>query len=236
MSEIITAYPTSGLTDRSLNSINTALFDYISAIPEISEFFDSVEKLGNESTSLSSDMGIKMTKGVSFIRTQFYNNSNGQLRFMNNSNGTSASTVASANASNMTSETATVDIAVRHAIGINGTVAVWLDGFSKGACMLFNKFGDKYFIANTSGVEKTALNYSDTGGTVNTLSTLFNGDNLYKGGDYIAQPYYHCGVNTGDIYTFDGGSGTAIPYGKFKLGDNDAEFIKIISNFALRLK
>lgn len=235
MSEIITAYPTSGLTDRSLNSINTALFDYISAIPEISEFFDSVEKLGDETTEKSIEMGIKMTKGTSFIRTQIYN-TECQIRFMNNSSAMSASSISSANASDLTSNAITIDIAVSHIIGINGTVAVWLDGFSKGVCMLFNKFGDKYFIANTSGVSNTALNYSDTGGAVNTLSALFNGDNLYKGGDYIAQPYYHCGVNTGDIYTFDGGSGTTIPYGKFKLGDNDAEFIKIFSNFALRIK
>lgn len=235
MSEIITAYPTSGLTDRSLNSINTAFFDYITSIPEISEFFDSITKLGDDTTVSSTDFGIKMTKGTSFIKTQFFN-TNGQLRFMNNSDSTSASSNNLVNATDITSETTKVDIAVSHVIGINGTVAVWLDGFSKGICMLLNKFGDKYFIANTSGVSNTALKYSDTGGAVNTLSTLFNGDNLYTGGDYIAQPYYHCGVNTGDIYTFDGGSGTSIPYGKFKLGDNDAEFIKIISNFALRIK
>lgn len=235
MSEIITAYPTSGLTDRSLNSINTAFFDYITSIPEISEFFDSITKLGDDTTVSSTDFGIKMTKGTSFIKTQFFN-TNGQLRFMNNSDSTSASSNNLVNATDITSETIKVDIAVSHVIGINGTVAVWLDGFSKGICMLLNKFGDKYFIANTSGVSNTALKYSDTGGAVNTLSTLFNGDNLYTGGDYIAQPYYHCGVNTGDIYTFDGGSGTSIPYGKFKLGDNDAEFIKIISNFALRIK
>ena len=234
MGEIITAYPTSGLTDRSLNSINMALFDYISAIPEISGFFDSIEKLG-DSASNYSDFGIKMSKGKSFIKTQFYN-LDGQIRFMNNSNSTSASNTSSANATNLTSATTKVDIAVNHVTGINGTVVVWLDKFSKGICMLLNKFGDKYFIANTSGYADTALNYSDTGGEVNTLSTSFNGDNLYTGGDYIAQPYYHCGVNTGDIYTFDGGSGTSIPYGKFKLGNNDAEFIKLYSNFALRIK
>ena len=233
MSEIITAYPTSGLTDRSLNSINTALFDYISAIPGISEFFDSIEKLGDETTSSQYDMGIKMTKGTSFIRTQFYTTT-GQIRILNNSNSTNASTNATANGTNPTSNALTVDIAVNHAIGVNGTVAVWLDSFSKGVCMLLNKFGDKYFIANTSGYTGTALNYSDTGGAVNTLSTLFNGDNLYTGGDYIAQPYYHYGVNTGDIYTFDGGSGTTIPYGIFNI--KSARFVKIFSNFALRLK
>ena len=235
MGEIITAYPTSGLTDRSLNSINTAFFNYITSIPEISEFFDSIEKLGTDLTTSQYDMGIKMTKGTSFIRTQIYTNT-GKIRFLNNSNNSSGPTASNSNASNATSATATVDIAVNHVIGINGTVVVWLDSFSNGVCMLLNKFGDKYFIANTSGYEKAALSYSDTGGAANTLSTLFNGDNLYKGGDYIAQPYYHFGVNTGDIYTFDGGSGTSIPYGKFKLGNNDAEFIKIISNFALRIK
>lgn len=235
MSEIITAYPTSGLTDRSLNSINTALFDYISAIPEISEFFDSITKLGDDAAVSSTNFGIKMTKGTSFILAQFFN-TNGQLRFANNSNDAKPSTSTLAYATDLTSETTKVDIAVSHVIGINGTVAVWLDRLGKEICMLLNKFGDKYFIANTSGVSNTALNYSDTGGEVNTLSILFNGDNLYTGGDYIAQPYYHCGVNTGDIYTFDGGSGTSIPYGKFKLGNNDAEFIKIISNFALRIK
>ena len=234
MSDIITAYPTSGLADRSLNSINTALFDYISAIPEISEFFDNIEKLG-DSTSSYANTGIKMTKGTSFIRTQFYS-TYGNIRFTNNYDGTSASSDESANATNLTSETTKVDIAVNHVTGINGTVAVWLDSFSKGVCMLFNKFGDKYFIANTSGYKDIAINYSDTGGGVNTLSVLFNGDNFYKGGDYIAQPYYHFGVNTGDIYTFDGGSGSNIPYGKFKLGNNDAEFVKLDSNFALRIK
>ena len=62
MSEIITAYPTSGLTDRSLNGINTVFFNYITSIPEISEFFDSIEKLG-DSASNYSDFGIKMSKG-----------------------------------------------------------------------------------------------------------------------------------------------------------------------------
>lgn len=235
MSEIITAYPTSGLANRSMNSINTTLLDYISAIPEISEFFDSIEKLGSEASGSSYDVGIKMTKGTSFIRTQFYTTT-GQIRFLNNTNTSNASTATAANASNMTDATVTVDIAVNHAIGVNGTVAVWLDSFSKGVCMLFNKFGDKYFIANSSGAPNIALNYSDTGGTVNTLPALFNGDNLNTGGDYIAQPYYHCGVNTGDIYTIDGGGGAGVPYGKFKLGNNDAEFIKIFSNFTLRIK
>ena len=234
MGEIITAYPTSGLTDRSLNSINTTFFNYITSIPEISEFFDSIEKLGDGASGYAGT-GIKMTKGRSFIRTQFFN-TYGEIRFTNNYNGTSGSSDKSANATNLTSETTKVDIAVNHVTGINGTVAIWLDKLGKATCMLFNKFGDKYFIANTSGNKDTALNYSDTGGEVNTLSTSFNGDNLHTGGDYIAQPYYHCGVNTGDIYTFDGGSGTNIPYGKFKLGNNDAEFIKIISNFALRIK
>lgn len=231
MSEIITAYPTSGLTDRSLNSINTALFDYISAIPEISKFFDSIEKIGNNE-SYYADIGIKMTKGTSFIRTQNFN-LNGEIRFVNNSNDTGSGLTS---ASNRTSATINFDIAVNHTIGINGTVVVWLDSFSKGVCMLFNKFGDTYFIANSANSSDISINYSDTGGTVKTLSRIFNGSNLYKGGDYIAQPYYHLGVNTGDIYTFDGGSGTAIPYGKFKLGNNDAEFITIFSNFALRIK
>ena len=234
MGEIITAYPTSGLADRSLNSINTAFFNYITSIPEISEFFDSIEKIGDSESSYA-NTGIKMTKGTSFIRTQF-DNTYGQIRFLNNSNSTSSSSVSSSNASYTTSTTTTIDIAVNHVIGINGTVAVWLDSFSNGVCMLLNKFGDKYFIANISAYEKAALYYSDTGGEVNTLSVSFNGDNLHTGGDYIAQPYYHFGVNTGDIYTFDGGSGTNIPYGKFKLGNNDAEFIRIISNFALRIK
>ena len=59
MGEIITAYPTSGLTDRSLNSINTAFFNYITSIPEISEFFDNIEKLGDGESSYA-DTGIKM--------------------------------------------------------------------------------------------------------------------------------------------------------------------------------
>ena len=65
------------------------------------------------------------------------------------------------------------------------------------------------------------------------LAYPFNGSNISTGGDYIAQPYYHLGINTGDIYTFDGGS-AIIPYGKFKIGN--AEFVRVFDNFALRLK
>ncbi|MGN1416284.1 MAG: hypothetical protein ACI4XF_05550, partial [Oscillospiraceae bacterium] len=68
MSDIITAYPTSGLADRSLNSLNTAFFEYISAIPEIAEFFDSVTKIGDETKTSYSDFGIKFVKGNAYIQ------------------------------------------------------------------------------------------------------------------------------------------------------------------------
>lgn len=223
MSDIITAYPTSGLTDRTFNDINTALFGYISNIPEIATFFDSVETLGAGS-SIYNDYGIKFTKGNSYLRISY--NNNYSLKIDNNGAGTFYP-------SGTTQTTNSVDIAVHSITGINGTTAIWLDEYSKGVCMMFNEYEGKCFLANTSSNKTYSFYYSDTGGTVGNLVSSFNGDNIGTGGDYIAQPYYHLGINTGDIYTFDGGSAT-IPYGKFKIGN--AEFVRLHSNFALRLK
>ena len=222
MSDIITAYPTSGLTDRSFNSLNTAFFEYISNIPEVAQFFDSIEKLGDGTTTSYSDYGIKFIKGNSYLRIAY--NTGYALRLDNNGNNY---------ASNATQATNSVDISVRSATGINGTTAIWFDEYNKGVCMLFNEYEGKCFLANSSSNSTNSFYYSDTGGTVGKLVSSFNGSNIGTGGDYITQPYYHLGINTGDIYTFDGGS-EIIPYGKFKIGN--AEFVKLTSNFALRLK
>lgn len=231
MSEIITAYPTSGLADRTLDSVNTAFYNYISTIPAVTDFFDSITKLGDDTTATQYDMGVKLTKGSSYLRAQFY--ATGQLRFLNNNSNSTVYTSSSAYSTPVTSNTLTVDIPISYVTGINGTTAVWLDDYSKGVCMMFNKFGDKYFLANSSGYTSASWHYSDTGSAVSQLAIPFNGDNIAKGGDVIAQPYYHYGVNTIDIYTFDGGEAT-IPWGVFKLGN--AEFVRLYSNFALRLK
>ena len=224
MSDIITAYPTSGLTDRTFNDLNTAFFGYISNIPEIATFFDSIEKLGDGTTTSYSDYGIKFTKGNSYLRIS-HNNSY-FLRLDKNGTGNNFS-------SNATQAINSVDISVRSATGINGTTAIWFDEYNKGVCMLFNEYEGKCFLANSSSNSTNSFYYSDTGGTVGKLVSSFNGSNIGTGGDYIAQPYYHLGISTGDIYTFDGGS-AIIPYGKFKIGN--AEFVRLYSNFALRLK
>ena len=222
MSDIITAYPTSGLADRSFNSLNTAFFEYISNIPEVAQFFDSIEKLGDGTTTSYGDYGIKLIKGNSFLRMAY--NTGYALRLDNNGNNY---------ASNATQATNSVDISVRSATGINGTTAIWFDEYNKGVCMVFNEYEGKCFLANPSSNSIYSFYYSDTGGTVAKLVSSFNGSNIGTGGNYIAQPYYHLGINTGDIYTFDGGS-LIIPWGKFKLAD--AEFVRLTSNFALRLK
>ena len=224
MSDIITAYPTSGLADRSFNSLNTTLFDYISNIPEVAKFFDIIEKLGDGSATTYSNYGIKFAKGNSYLRISYTNNYS--LKLDNNGTG-------NAYPSNMTSSANSVDMAVHSAIGINGTTVIWLDEYSKGVCMMFNEYEGKCFLANATSNISYAFYYSDTGGTVSKLVHFFNGSNIGMGGDYIAQPYYHLGINTGDIYTFDGGS-AIIPYGKFKIGN--AEFVRVFDNFALRLK
>lgn len=226
MSEIITAYPTSGLTDRSLNSVNTAIFDYISAIPVIADFFDSAEKLGDGSATAFGDYGIKLAKGSAYIKIG-YSNANGAMVISNNS------TSSTTNVSGVTNTTSANDIPIRILTGINGTTALWIDDFSKGVCLIFNEFEEKCFLANSSNSTSNSWYYSDTGGTVKNLAGPFNGNNIASGGDFIAQPYYHLGINTGDIYTFDGGS-SEIPWGKFKLGN--AEFVRLFKNFALRIK
>lgn len=223
MSDIITAYPTSGLTDRTFNDLNLAFYNYLCDIPDVWGFFDNIERLGAGSSTYS-DYGIKFTKGNSYLRMSYSNNY--ALKFDNNGTGTLWP-------SPTTQKTDSVDISVRSATGINGTIAIWLDEYSRGVCMMFNEYEGKCFLANTSSNSSYAFYYSDTGGTVGKLVSSFNGSNIGTGGDYIAQPYYHLGINTGDIYTFDGGS-AIIPYGKFKIGN--AEFVRIYSNFALRLK
>ena len=223
MSDIITAYPTSGVTDRTFNNINIEFYNYISNIPDVWGFFDHIERLGGGSSTYS-DYGIKFTKGNSYLRISYGNNY--VLKIDNNGTGNLWP-------SSPTQTTNSVDIAVRSVTGINGTTAIWLDEYSKGVCMMFNEYEGKCFLASASANSSYSFYYSDTGGTVGKLVSSFNGSNIGTGGDYIAQPYYHLGINTGDIYTFDGGS-AIIPYGKFKIGN--AEFVRIYGNFALRLK
>lgn len=223
MSDIITAYPTSGLTDRTFNDINLAFYNYLCDIPEVWGFFDNIERLGAGSSTYS-DFGIKFTKGNSYLRMAYDNSY--ALKFDNNGTGSTWP-------SPVTQKTNSIDISVRSATGINGTTAIWFDAYNKGVCAMFNEYEGKCVLASSSNNSSYSFCYSDTGGTVGKLTHPFNGNNIGTGGDYIAQPYYHLGINTGDIYTFDGGSAT-IPYGKFKIGN--AEFVKLTSNFALRLK
>ena len=223
MSDIITAYPTSGLTDRTFNDLNLAFYNYLCNIPEVWGFFDNIERLGAGSSTYS-DYGIKFTKGKSYLRMAY----NNKYALDIDNNGTGSKWPSSP-----TRTTNSVDIPVRSAIGVNGTIAIWLDEYSKGVCMIVNEYESKCFLANASSNSSYSFYYSDTGGTVGKLASSFNGSNIGTGGDYIAQPYYHLGIKTGDIYTFDGGS-AIIPYGKFKIGN--AEFVRLYSNFALRLK
>ena len=223
MSDIITAYPTSGLTDRTFNDLTIVFYNYFCDIPDVWGFFDNIERLGGGSSTYS-DYGIKFTKGNSYLRMAYDNVC--ALRLDNNGTGSKWP-------SNATQATNSVDISVRSATGINGTTVIWFDGYNKGVCMMFNEYESKCFLANASANSSYSFYYSDTGGTVGKLVSSFNGSNIGTGGDYIAQPYYHLGINTGDIYTFDGGS-AIIPYGKFKIGN--AEFVRLYGNFALRLK
>lgn len=226
MSEIITAYPTSGIINRNYYNISEAILNFIKSIPMVEDFFDSIELLGGPAT-IYSETGIIFSKGVSYMRLTG-NNPDYGLHLQNSSKETHV------NVSPDTSNTKTSDIPITYTMGTNGTTAIWFDAYSKNVCMVFGKYDEKFFIANTSNESATkALTYTDTGGSVNTLTHPFNGNNISKGRDYIAQPYYHLGINTGDIYTFDGGS-SSIPWGKFKLAD--AEFVRLTSNFALRIK
>lgn len=228
MSEIQTFYPTSGMSERTYYTVTQALYKCVKGIAEITDFFDSVTVNGADIGTNISEFWIKFKKGSSYISISGYSSSL-QYIFRNNETGNSSSGRRSV----YTSELKTVDIPVRFAQGVNGTGALWLDEFNKGIVAVFNKYGDKYFLANSSYINGEAFVYSDTGGNVNNLANPFNGDNIGKAAEYIAQPYYHFGVNTGDIYTFDGG-GSNIPWGKFNLGNN--EFVRLIGNFALRIK
>ena len=224
MSEIITAYPTSGLANRTASKLITSFSDYIKSIKEVTDFFTSIDLTTNTTWSANC---LKFVKGSSYIGLHYVTHAC-DYAFTTQSTSTTDGAI-----SNRTSATSGVDIPIHHATGINGTTALWLDDFSKGACMVFGKFDDKYFIANSSADTNYACYYSDTGNTVKNLPVVFNGSNIGTGGDYIAQPYYHNGINTSDIYTFDGGSAD-IPWGKFKL--SNAEFVRLFSNFALRIK
>lgn len=225
MSEITTVYPTSGLADRSFGSIMTALYNYINTIPAVTDFFDSVVKIGETQASYT-DHKMNLTKGQSVLKIAF-DDSNGSLVFNNNP------TISGINyKSNITAGTKTYDISVSFATGRNGTAAVWLDDLNNGICMVFGEFDDKIFVASSIAQETKSLYYTDSGTAVKELTSPFNGSNIGRGTDYIAQPYYHLGINTGDIYTFDGG-GSDIPWGRFNL--DNAEFVRLTSNFALRL-
>ncbi len=219
MEKIITAYPTAGMTERTAVNIITAFYDYISGIKAVTDFFEIEKTIGDN----YSNTYLKFQKGNAYISITFNNNL--ELKFNNNSTTNYYSS--------KTQSTSKVDIAVHYASGINGTTAVWLDNYSLGTCIVFNEFSGKAFLASSAESTGYSFYYSDTGGTVSNLAKIFNGDNIGKGGEYIAQPYYHLGINTGDIYTIDGGT-SAIPWGEFSI--DNAEFVRIYSNFALRIK
>lgn len=226
MSEIITAYPTSEISSKSFITVAQTLIRYIKSIPSINGFFDSITTFGGTNASYNS-VGIKFSKSAAYIRL-LGADANYSL-CLQNSTETSGT-----NLSSETSSTFQNDIPITYAIGTNGTTAIWFDNYSKNVCMVFGKYNGKFFIANSSiNSTNEALIYADTSKGVNILTNPFNGSNISTGGDFIAQPYYHLGINTGDIYTFDGGS-SLIPWGKFNL--NDAEFVRLTGNFALRIK
>lgn len=226
MSEIQTFYPTSGMSDRTYYTVTQALYNCVNGIAGITDFFDEVTVNGEQEGTTSSDFWIKFKKGNSYISISCYSN---DLSYVLRNNGIGNGNGASLS----TSSCKTVDIPIRFVQGVNGTGALWLDEFNKGIVMFFNKYSDKYFLANSLSSQNTSLCYSDTGGTLNYLAKPFNGSNIGKSVKYIAQSYYHLGINTGDIYTFDGG-GDNIPWGKFNLGDN--EFVRLTGNFALKIK
>ena len=228
MSEIQTFYPTSGMSERTFYTVTQALYDCVNEIAGITDFFDEVTVNGEQSVASTTDFWIKFRKGNSYISISCYSISL-QYVFRNNETGNSSGGRRSV----YTSELKTVDIPVRFVQGVNGTGALWLDEFNKGIVAVFNKYGDKCFLANSTDSGSYSFYYSDTGGNVSNLTNPFNGDNISKAAEYIAQPYYHLGINTDDIYTFDGG-GANIPWGKFNLGDS--EFVRLTGNFALRIK
>lgn len=222
MSEIQTFYPTSGMSERSYYTVIQALYNCVNGIPEITNFFDSVEKIGDETKTSYSDFAVKFKKGNSYLQIKFSSNAM-PLKIYNKGNSYYSESTRTAES---------IDIPVRFIKGVNNTRALWLDEYNKGVVMVFNKYGDKYFLANSESSNNYSFDYSDTGGNVSTLTNPLNGDNIGTASEYIAQPYYHLGINTGDIYTFDGG-GYYIPWGKFKLADN--EFVRLTSNFALKI-
>ncbi len=219
MGKVITAYPTAGITNREPQNIFVALYKYFNSIEPITNFFEI-----SKSTSVGYDGNyIRFKKGAATMGLTC-KSSDSDLFFYNNSQS---------NCSAVTSFAVNIDIPISYATGINGTTVVWLDNYNKGACMLFSDLSEKAFFTNSAEDNLYSFYYSDTGGAVSNLPAIFNGSNIGKGGEYIAQPYYHLGINTGDIYTFDGGTDT-IPWGEFSI--NNAEFVRIYSNFALRLK
>ena len=226
MGEIITAYPTSEISSKNCINVAQKIIKFIKTIPSINDFFDSITTLGGNNT-LYDGVGIKFSKGATYITLRGADDK--YSLYLQNSTETSDT-----NASSKTSSTFQNDIPITYAIGTNGTTAIWFDNYSKNVCMVFGKYNGKFFIANSS-IKSTneALIYADTSSGVNILTNPFNGSNISTGGDFIAQPYYHLGINTGDIYTFDGGS-SLIPWGKFNL--NNAEFVRLTGNFALRIK
>lgn len=223
MGDIITAYPTASVTDKTVYSLLTAIYNYIKTIPGVTDFFDEVAFHGTSDVSYS-DIYITFTKGSSVIRLS-PSSDNVQLRFNNNNTGNSA-------ASGATSSFRTTDAPVSYVKGINGTTVIWLGNFSEKVFLVFNQFSDKYFIGTSAVTTSVLVYYSDTATAVSSLAAPFNGSNIGKGGKYIAQPYYHLGINTKDLYTFDGGFAD-IPYGKFSIEKNN--FVRIGGNLAVKI-
>ena len=223
MSDIITAYPTASVTEKTAFNVLTAVYNYIKTIPGVTDFFDEVAFHGTSDDSYI-NLYITLTKGASVIRLS-PSSANAQLKLNNNATGNSA-------ASGLTASFTTSDAPVSYVKGTNGTTVIWFGAFSEQVFLIFNQFSGKYFIATAAVTTSILVYYSDTATAVSPLVAPFNGSNLGKGGQYIAQPYYHLGINTGDLYTFDGGSAD-IPYGKFSFSGKN--FVRVASNLAVAI-
>lgn len=223
MSEIITAYPTASLETRTPFTVMNAMYNYLVSITALTDYFD-ITMNGTEEDPVG-NINIKLTKGGAYAVIKFSSNSGYPIGiYLGENNGSYTGS--------WTSGSLTSDLPVRYAVGKDGTGALWFDNYSKRVCLVFNKSGNTYLMLNAT-VRDDYFAACDSGGSTYQSDTVNNGSNIGKGIDYIAQPYFHRGINTGDIYTFDGG-GAAIPWGEFKLGD--AEFVRLCGNFALRLK
>lgn len=221
MSDIVTLYPTKDLpVSRTFKTVNDAIYGAICDIPGISDFFTPFQ-VANPQTY--GECYFCLQKGDSIVKIYMTNSSGSYSVKNNNSSGSSGNT----------DYTLSVDIPIRYAVGIGGTTAVWLDNYSKNICIACNNFEDKSFIATSSSQSNVSCYCSNTNGLVQNFPFVFNGNNKGSSAQFVASVYRYYGVDTKDIYTFDGGL-TDLPWGKFMIGK--AEFVRLFGNFALRIK